>query len=257
MTIKEIKDSIQQWNEVRMTSLGLNFLTSGSGLEIRRSEFEAWKDIQNEHNIDIDDIEVHMYIGIVEFEITFYLVDSYSDKYQDYEVNKNLFVKEYTKSTFLGDLEKGAVQIPPLEFVTYKRNETIEDEEKEREKAINGAFTWLLYSDTWFKNKQKEVKLAGGTDETGPVRVFKIPFVDFVDIFNDPETQKAFLFFGIRNYEDKDKKPLYRNEIELLLCSKQKLKEDTDTPIKILIFRDVTSPCPPFSMDGENFNLIR
>ncbi len=138
MTIKEIKDSIQQWNEVRMTSLGLNFLTSGSGLEIRRSEFEAWKDIQNEHNIDIDDIEVHMYIGIVEFEITFYLVDSYSDKYQDYEVNKNLFVKEYTKSTFLGDLEKGAVQIPPLEFVTYKRNETIEDEDGNE--VVDGMF---------------------------------------------------------------------------------------------------------------------
>ena len=105
---KSIKKSIKKWDQIRNTELGLSFLTSGFGFEINRNEYERWKNIinleilekllQNKNiavNIDEDgdinidgngdgdiykDYFIHLYIGVLEFETVFYLVDSVSDQ---------------------------------------------------------------------------------------------------------------------------------------------------------------------------------
>jgi NAD-specific glutamate dehydrogenase len=198
---------------------------------------------------------------LVEFETTFYVVDSFSDANNTHEINENLFVKEFTKSTFLETTNKNEkTKIPPIQLKMVGKNLGEIDEEEEKQKAITGAFTWMLYANTWFNNKQIASKEANNSDEVGVVRVFKIPFKDFVDIFEDKDTQNTFLFFGIKDYEATEATPEYLNEIELLLCSKQELKASKDqnknTPIKIHIARDITTPYPPYTPETESFNLM-
>ena len=42
MTIDDIKNNINTWNDVRNSEMGLKFLTSGYALELSREEFEKW-----------------------------------------------------------------------------------------------------------------------------------------------------------------------------------------------------------------------
>ena len=228
MDIAEIKNNINAWNEVRNTDIGLTFLTSGYAIELSREEFVKWnKRLENEK-----DIYIHLYIGISQFKIIFYLVDSETDQNETYLVNENLFVKYFTRNA-----------------TELSHDVDIQDIVVHQSLAINRIFKWFFSSSQWFYKQTDKPNL---TDTEGVVRVFTIPYEDFQKCFETTE-QKALILFGLRDYTADD--ILLENEIEVLVCSESNglvVHKKNDN----LNFEDLTTPHPPFSINGEGFNLL-
>lgn len=237
MNINIIKQSIKKWNEIRHTQLGLKFLTSGSGFEIKRSEYNKWEEIKNNTTEKEEKTYVHLYIGVLEFETVFYLIDSISDKKKDYRVDETLFYKNFTKENIEKESEK---------------NEGIKEVVIEDTEAAARAFKWFFSSNEWAHKKLKE---SPKNDESGIVRVFTIPFQDFENIFEDKANNKAYFFFGIKKMEIKKKK---ENEIEVILCSEKGFlhKKSSSNKKSLGEAEDVTTPRPPYSIEGYGLNLL-
>jgi len=227
MNLSIIKKSIQRWNQVRNTELGLTFLTSGFGFEVYRSEYEQWQKIVGDAKASI-----HLYIGILEFETVFFVIDSISDAKGDYRLNENLFYKSFTK-----DHKKNASS----RFQAF--NGGLPETE-----AMQRTFKWFSDADAWFAKKMNYT----GREQSLIARAFTIPYEDLDLIFSTKETSKTLLFFGLKDYYD-DKKLLYKDEIEVLLCSETHgftgYKDNRQ-------FADVTTPIPPFSDVNKNLNLF-
>lgn len=227
--VQKIKEAIKKWEQIKNTDIALNFLTSGIGFTITKEEYKLWLEVEQ----NADSIEnIHLYIGIVEFETTFFLVDSTTDKAQNYKVGKNLFIKGFTNNLAgnPGD------QIPDLQFSSPTSPNEINSEE-----AIKRLMKWYLYSQVWFKNNQANKKV---------LSKMVIPFKDLKTLFRISDTDKIFAFFALRFDSD------YKEEVlELILVNEKKDKADSNASNSATVehFADVTRPCPPFS--ATDFNL--
>lgn len=238
MDLNIIKQSIRKWNQVRKTELGLTFLTSGFGLEVSKAEYDKWvESIKDGGSIKF----IHLYIGILEFETVFYLVDDITDRNEDYKINENLFIKNFTKQ----NIEKKG-QKPEKGLVKKTSKFTITDI-----KAAERAFRWFFFSNDWSSRKIKTLPTETGNNvDDSMVRVFTIPFSDFEKILkNADEKVKAFLFFGLRKMIIKGGYSEERDEIEVLLCSEKGFNQESTS-------EDLTTPIPPYSAQGKNLNLL-
>ena len=228
MTIETIKSNINTWNDIRNSDLGLKFLTSGYAIELSREEFDKW----NLRLKDKKGISIHLYIGVSQDEIAFYLVDSETDKTGTYSIGDNLFIKAFTRT---------------IEGVSGDKD--IQNIAIDESLAINRIFKWFFSASQWFYKQTAKSPLY---DEGGVVRVFTIPFNDYQQCFQSDES-KALMLFGLRNYF-KDGKHYY-DEIEVLVCSESE-GLIVNTKNESLQFADVTTPRPPFSTDGQGLNLL-
>ncbi|UTW64083.1 hypothetical protein KFE98_08075 [bacterium SCSIO 12741] len=248
--IQTIKDNIQQWNEIRNTLVGFNFLTSGYGVEIEMDDFNRWEAIRTAAGIALGDFNIHLYIGIDDLGIKFYLTDSHTDAAQSYVEGHNLITKSYAR----GDDAQTANNFP----ISANKLRPLKGSQVPIETAFESAFSWFLYSDNWFQQKQHEAQTAQDVDQAGVVRVFTVPFDDITDIFQTANVSKAFLFYGIKNYTDAQGAVLYPNEIEMLLCNIEDAQAyQSGQPVTTYIVQDLTTPSPPFSTIQQPFNLFQ
>lgn len=247
MNIDIVKKSLKRWNEIRKTELGLTFLTSGYGFEIQKSEYDKWEKIkENATDKKQEEVCIHMYIGILEFEIVFYLIDSISDENNDYRIGETLFYKNFTK-------ENLEVKSTNNDLKEYE----IPDVKIEDNKAVSRAFKWFMFSNKWAHNKLKTIANKEENEESGIVRVFTIPFNDFTETLK--VSNKAFLYFGLNNKMKVNGKKSNKDEIEVLLSSENGFlpnepKSELDKNVNES--EDVTSPHPPFSIKDKDFNLF-
>ena len=228
--IDNIVDNIDKWSQVRNTNLGLNFLTGGYGIVVTRQNYNAWKNNTKEGT---PPEHIHMYLGISEMSLLFYLVDSNADTgiASDYKVGENLFVKSFFKNR----LESASPQIDLNHIKVNIDPHNSSD-------LLNRIFKWFFYSNVWFTQKISE---AIETDAGGIVRAFQIPFDNLTTLFNSTDNPDAtvLLFFGIDNKLDTG-----HAEIDMILS----LQEDTE--VSLINFKDLTRPCPPFS--SSSFKLF-
>ncbi|WP_338791994.1 hypothetical protein [Bernardetia sp. MNP-M8] len=226
MNILQVKLAIAKWGQINNTTLGLDYLTSGTGFEISREEYNKWLQIQKDTQKTIDSI--HVYLGIWGMQFVFFLVDSVSDENENYEIGENLFMKSFVPSLDFSPPSDDIVSIPSVELPEAE--------------AMKRSLRWQLYSKLWFKNSQTQY--ASMPTANGILKAMTVPFVDLSNIFDNTKSEQLYSFFGIQ--EDKD----YGNIIELILCDKPiPVNGKLATP---KFFMDVTKPIPPFSPSGYN-----
>lgn len=218
MEIAAIKEAINRWNQIRNTNIGLTFLTSGVGFEISREEYEKWQ----EHSPS----NLHVYIGLVEFELMFFVVDNVTDESgSGYE--KFLFTKGFTKNYH------------PNANATFDITKVAIDDNE----ALHRSFHWLLGSRNWFEHDKSNNKFFNEeNDWKGIVRAFEVPFEDLMAIFKTG-TEQAFAFLAIRPPKPTD--PTTNNLIEIILCN-EPVNNGANEVINVEIFKDITVPVPPF-----------
>ncbi len=76
-------------------------------------------------------------------------------------------------------------------------------------------------------------------------------------IFGKADTTDAIIFFSMNDYENKGIS--YPNELEISFCAKRtppSTKEGVEHFLEFYQFENVSTPYPPFSMDGKGFNLL-
>ena len=254
-SIQKIKESIQKWEQIRNTDLGLNFLTSGIGFRIEKKEFQKWLDLE-EKNGEISNI--HLYIGIVEFEMVFYLVDSSTEKNgfhnpDDYKVNENLFIKEITKN-ISSSIDMSPV--PHIQFSEVQATNKITEQE-----VMKRIFKWYLFGTTWFNNDRKKnmnVAKINNQEYQGVLKCMTIPFSDLKYLFGKYSQETLFCFFGLREEAAQYTQQNATNTdiIELILCTGETTNNTIDNSVQNTVesFADVTRPSPPFYVN--DFNLF-
>jgi|GEM_PF-5657961 len=253
-SIQSIKAAIRKWDQIRNTDLALNFLTSGFGFHLTRAEFYNWSNIANVKNI-------HLYIGIVEFEIFYFLVDSETDKAGKsdtsvYKVGTNLFIKEFTENANPGLVETAPSKVPEISFCSDGNSNDNSLTEKE---AMKRSLRWMLHSQSWFENGRSTAPSAtiNGQKFEGVLKAMKIPFSDLVILFEN-DTDRIFAYPALRTDNMKDGEIVTDGSgqdvvnLELILCA-HKSKSETILTDVTEQFADVSMPIPPFK--ATDFNL--
>lgn len=240
LTLSEIKQNIENWNQVRHQPEAIGYLTRGFHFKILRSEFETWQNIQANLGDTPEDptnrFTINMYIGVNETEEKFYLVDSYTDRNQTYQIGKNLVEKRFSNQSQTTALSK----IPNLQM-------TDDD-------AFLRSFKWQTYAQNWFQAKQNEWQITQ-SEETGVMRAMIIPFEDLTSLFaygND----HIYCFFGLDDFTDPVSQTLYPNEIELLLSTVD-FSQENNAVGQLKFSANLTTPCPPFSIRRLKLNLFK
>lgn len=269
MNIDIVKKSIRKWDQIRNTELGLTFLTSGAGFEVKRKEYNLWKNVIEEEGYKNKRGNkplpcIHLYIGVLEFETVFYLIDSTSDAKLigsnscENILGKTLFYKNFTKEFLEKEDEED------LSMDLWSRELGGKDEISDH-CAAKRAFKWFLFSNKWaYKKINAMNKSENKHEKSEVVRVFTIPWGDFETLFNESKKNKVFLFFGLNDIKLKDKvnpdkEIIYKDEIEVILCSEKGFlkKDKLDRTRNVSDSEDVTIPRPPFGFtENHAFNLL-
>ncbi len=248
--ILKIREGIYKWDQIRNTDLALNFLTSGIGFSIDKDSYESWKSLEDSVNGETIK-NIHVYIGVMEFETTFFLVDSLTDARgktdpEVYILNRNLFTKGFTKNMSYGfSVNQKLKKVPNILFPEVSDPRAITEKE-----ALERLLKWMLYSDVWFESRQKS-KPSGEEPFPGVLKCMTIPFSDLDYLFSDAGTEEVYAFFALRE-ADLHGKPL--DVLELILCNQTFNSEGYAVSVKH--FADVTRPRPPFSLTDGDFNLF-
>ena len=223
-----IKANINTWDEIRNTSISLNFLTSGYGFTISYEDYQNWSVTKP--------TALNCYFGVDEFELKFYIVDNVTDQNQSYQLGVNLLEKEFTRSFNTAATKTDA----PFTPVTLANNDQITKSEAEQ-RLLN----WMLGAKNWFKDQQKAIKIGS----PGILRLMTIPFKDVSTLFSSSQ-ENVFALTALKKFE------VFGYNIEFILTREMELNEGQ--PPKSgdnELFMDVTQPHPPFSLSSD-FNLL-
>ncbi len=229
-SIQQIREDIETWNEIRQTEVALNQLTSGYGLEINRQEFQNWIPLVKGH----EEAEIHLYLASNSGKLIFYLVDSVTDSSGDdkhYKLGGNLFIKGFYREVNHSDVAS-TILIPKINL--------------DKTEVVEAAFQWFLYSRYWVAKKLNTLE--------GIVRVFSIPFNDFLKVFDKNEVTSAFLFFCLESFENKE--DTHQDEISVFLCSKFDPSKGRITNYSPRVYANVGVPRPPFKIVANQFGLL-
>lgn len=227
-TISELKDGITRWNETRRYDRAIELLLSGDLVRVEHEVYNQWISYFMQKKLNPLDLDIHVYLTILndDHHPQFVLVDSFTDNNRDYVIDTNVFVRPFVKAI---TPSTGVTAVPSIDFTEVGID------------LLTRKFRWFLYAKNWFNAKRNS------TD--GPVRVFTIPFSDFMTIFLSSEglITDALLFFGLKHFlrEGGDA------DIEVLVasyCSQSGTIHETLT--------NVTTPCPPFSVPESQFGLF-
>lgn len=241
MNITTIKHSVDVWTEVKNTDMALTLLTSGTGFDIARYEFEKWELI----NAITPVSHIYVYMAVMETEMSFWLVDSVSDGLaveaiensggqhvdlgQFYRLSENTFLKWFTKSPISLPVIPGKKKIPTIDI-----NQQI---------ALSRNLRWDLYSNIWFSQKKVDGNI---------VQVFQVPYSDLQTLFNLQAMRSVDVLFALKDFEPNtscNDTIETLQDVELILSSRP-LDESVSK-----VFADVTCPCPPFCR-GKKFGLL-
>lgn len=232
-TIETIKENIQHWNEIRNKPIGYNLLNAGLGISLLKKEFEYWNAIRLKQGIDEEAFNIHVYLGVADAKMCFYLVDSYSDAEENYEPNQAIIEK-----TFTGTSSSEVVLIEDGASINTSQNSI------SHQAAHARYLAWTTAGSQWFDATSQNQAI---------VQVFTIPFIDFKTIFEQEEPQNAFLFFGLTDTTSEEIP--YEQQIEIMVTNQQTgetgINFDQNHP-----FEDVSIPYPPFAPTPGVFNLL-
>jgi len=259
----QIKEEIQAWNKIRNSQKGFQFLQAGSGFTLSKEEFQQWNSSSD---------YVHLYLANQNDALCFYLIDDYHDQAQEYILGQTIFKKQFIHPTIT------AKQQPPLvkqannlliQFLQELNNRlqaashsTLEQQKQSLEEgckkmldqlhtplalsqfqqaiqnqidAVIPSFRWLMFSPQWFEELAQAEKV---------VQAFKIPFQDFKFLFEEHDSQEAFLFFGLKDTPKED----FSTTIDVFLSQYDPNKKTSEEISFVLANRtaDISTPCPPY-----------
>lgn len=215
--INAIRKNIKKWDEIRNTELGLNFLTSGYGFEVLRSDYE---ELAKKH---IKDSNYYVYLGVYEFELLFYVLPKHIDKM---ESEDPIITCMFTRET--DDKPCNSLSLSETEYSCFSGTGGAELTENE---ALKRTLNWFVHSHRWFVDNKT-------------VQFFTVPSADLRKIFSSKQVTKALFFLAITS----DK--IYGDYIELIVCDETTSNNNTvnnTVSAKRRVFMDLTRPCPPFS----------
>lgn len=238
MNLEDVKSALLSWKQIRNSNIGLSFLTSGFGFTITREEFDLWENVRANKPTGEELSSIHVYVGIYQFETTFFLVDSYTDHIgTDYKIGETLFIKKFTKQNLAADTT--STNVPNL--IEINSEQPLDQLE-----ATSRMLRWMVYSDYWFKLKQEESLIDA---DQGVVRGLTIPYTDIISVFENQTdvVDKTHVFFGLKDFTAVDQTTF--TDVELIVGP---IKENLSS----LEFADVSLPCPPFSLPQNGFNLV-
>ena len=241
MDLTAVTTALQHWNQDRTDATkGVNLLRAGQFMDITRTQYEThWKTISENDFL-------HVYIGVDNDSPVFYAIDSVSDSVPFKPSNASKIVA----IEFYSELQK---TMPPPSFIHFIKGLTpANDDSLTHHEAWKRGFRWLMFSSIWFED-EKAKRIENKSNETGVVRVIKVPMKDLHDLFDNPDNNNVGMFFGldISREEGTEEETVF---VELILTS----VVDNYPHHKLNLLADVTTPFPPFSssIDYAQFGLL-
>ncbi|SHJ62702.1 hypothetical protein [Aquimarina spongiae] len=226
--LTRIKANINTWNEIRNTSIALNFLTSGYGFTVSFEDYQNWS--------TNNPTTLNCYFGVDEFELKFYIVDNVTDQNQSYQIGINLLEKEFTRSFNTTATKTNTA----FKRVALSCNDQISKSEAEQ-RILN----WMLGAKNWFKDQQQAIK----SGSSGLLRLMTIPFEDLSTLFGSSQ-ENVFVLTALNNFD------IFGYNLEFILTREIELNEgETQKSGDNELFMDVSQPHPPFSLSSD-FNLL-
>lgn len=248
--LNEIRTNISTWDVLR-NQKGKDYLSSGFGIKITKNDFEQ---------LDAKSEFINLYIGVEDVEepyinnTWFYLVDSDIDKANNYYSGSRLLILSKQFDSNLGDTFDEVFNASTGENSTEPHNSITGSITKEEAKERSDRWTNRIDQDIWFNTVKNRILVSGNQIENcdlSIVRVFSIPRTDFTTLLETFQCEEVIVFFGLKdfykdNYTGSDGAKSYN--IEAILGGFSTNGEEK--------FMDVSTPHPPFSIQGGVFNLL-
>jgi hypothetical protein len=249
LTLEKIKGRIKKWDDIRNTAEGFKLLTSGSGIRISKENYTQLKEQRSTSKY------IHLYLGAVPTEgssilkMQFYLIDSTSDK--ETIDKQKIIIKEFITPKGYSNTNETSI----LESIfSPKTNSTATEEATGYNYLLDilPVLRWLLYGHRWF---------AKAAPNNNVARVFRIPFSDFKDIFENADTDHAFLVFAKRTPPVPPVPPetIHENSQMDIYILKHNSTDDNTNPENFIAAhptKDTTTPYPPYTIPPNQFNLL-
>lgn len=229
MTIEDIYHALRKWKTLIDTYMSGNkdskseimkYLNQGTHFSVDESDIEEWKKLLK----DTEDERkaIHAYVGIDEDQLKFFLIDSHSDLYADFE---HIFVKQFSHRSPYTTIEKVPIvtSYPPISS----------------ESAISRNFTFNMYCSDW-------VDAQKGGDF---FQLIKIPFSDY-DKLDLKKGESCVCFLGLTN-KVLNNTPISDYHIEIITV------KDIGIGQMSQFAEDYSTPRPPFTNDSIEYQLLQ
>ena len=229
--LKDVRFNIEKWNLIRNEKFSIRYLSSGNGFLISVEDFRNWEPLNPEF--------INCYLAIDENEdFKIYLVDNISDENQKYQLDENLFEKDFQE--YFNE---------PLFDFKGTINSSLTPT-----KADHRIATWVLCANAWVNHKQslRQNKLSVESGEM--VQVFTLPFEDLKELFSDENLESLKATFALK-FEETETQSSY--EIEIILA-KTEFQSRSLTEVSLVreTFADMSKGYPPSKTANNQFNLL-
>jgi hypothetical protein len=214
---KTLIDSYKNGNEESKKQI-MNYLNQGSHFSVEGNEIKKWKEkLENESYKTI-----HVYLGINEDKLKFFLIDSKSDADEDFSY---IAVKEFSRSA--------------PESSPNISSELISDPPITSESAIYRNFRFNMYGNAWLETQKAEL-----------FRIISIPFDDY-ERMGLADDQSCTSFFGLTN-ETLKNTSIGDYHIEIITV------KDIGVDNISLTAENYSTPRPPFTVSDPigNYKLL-
>lgn len=233
--LKRATKAIQRWNELKTDAdLIINYFNQGSFFAISREEYDTWKKTWEEQGKP-KGFEIHNYVGLVPrgetLRLALFSIDSYTDSLP-VQGNRKIYNEQLAQSVYKHTL-KGKIAITHEGFKSAPKG--ISEEE-----ALLRTQSWVLYKNTW-------VKALLATKPENMVQLFRMPFSDLVDLFEDikPAIKNVVMQMSLKPTADKKS-----FDIDMILWGYKAQEGIIGYP------RDFLEPCPPICENKTNYYLL-
>ena len=222
-------EGIQHWNQAHQNSEAtLQYFNQGVFFEFTPQQYEVWKGIyQTLSEEEQQNFEIHAYLCLnpnanKNLELSIYAVDSYTDSLE-VSTHQNNYLKALQHIPYLNTLQH--LNAANTSEQNNRRN-SINPQE-----ALERCMAWNLYKNTWIPT------------QTNLVRVFRIPFQDFTNLFELANATIAIAPLALQATNENG------YEIELILWG-----QNQENAILWQYPEDFIEPCPPLC--DSSFSLL-
>lgn len=214
---KTLNDSYKNGNEESRKEI-MKYLNQGSHFSVSGYEINQWK--QNLENQS--DKSIHVYLGIDEDKLKFFLIDSKSDAASDFNY---IIIKEFDRTPPENEPASSAGLVLSLPITS--------------EAAIYRNFRFNMYGSAWL-----------GTQKAEPFRIVTIPFADY-ERMNLADDEFCTSFFGLTN-ETLVESSLADYHIEIITVKDIGVDTISQTA------ENYSTPRPPFTVIDpvDNYQLL-
>lgn len=222
--LDKASEGIQNWNQTRQDSEAiLQYLNRGVCFKFTPQQYEVWKGIyQTLSESEQQNFEIHAYLCLNSnadnnLELSVYAVDSYTDSL-DVSTHQENYLAALQHVPYLNTLQNLS---PANTSEQNNRRSSINPQE-----ALERCMAWNLYKNAWVPT------------QNNLVRVFRIPFQDFINLFELSNASIAIAPFALQATSEDN------YEIELILWG-----QNQEHTMLWQYPEDFIKPCPPLCND--------